>query len=98
VIGWTAPTTLPAALGGGHTTRVRPAPARPGWGRIDVSVSVSRAGRSWTDHGTARQERGSLVPELSPPSSSAAAWARSSNPASRGALAASAASSLSGSA
>jgi hypothetical protein len=69
-----------------------------GWGRIDVSVSVSRAGRSLTDHGTARQERGSLVPELSPPSSTAAACARSSTPASREALAASAASSLSGSA
>jgi hypothetical protein len=66
-----------------------------GWGRIDVSVSVSRAGRSWTDHGTARQERGSLVPELSPPSSTAAACARSSNPASREALAASAASAAS---
>jgi hypothetical protein len=62
-----------------------------GWGRIDVS----RAGRSWTDHGTARQERGSLVSELSPPSSTAEACARSSNPASREALAASAASSLS---
>jgi integrase len=32
-------------------------PAR-GWGRIDLAASASRAGRSWTDHGTARQERG----------------------------------------
>src|ERR1022692_378478 len=29
-----------------------------GWGRIVLAVSASRAGRSWTDHGTARQERG----------------------------------------
>ena len=29
-----------------------------GWGRIDLAASASRAGRSWTDHGTARQERG----------------------------------------
>src|ERR1022692_4498804 len=29
-----------------------------GWGRIGLAVSASRAGRSWTDHGTARQERG----------------------------------------
>jgi integrase len=28
------------------------------WGRIDLAASASRAGRSWTDHGTARQERG----------------------------------------
>jgi len=32
-------------------------PAR-GWGRIILAASASRAGRSWTDHGTARQERG----------------------------------------
>jgi integrase len=32
-------------------------PAR-GWGRIDLAASASRAGRAWTDHGTARQERG----------------------------------------
>jgi hypothetical protein len=57
-----------------------------GCGRIDVSVYVSRAGRSWTDNGTDRQERGSLVPELSPPSSTAAACARTSNPAGRGLL------------
>jgi hypothetical protein len=31
---------------------------REGWGRIDLAASASRAGRSWTDHGTARQERG----------------------------------------
>jgi integrase len=29
-----------------------------GWGRIILAASASRAGRSWTDHGTARQERG----------------------------------------
>jgi integrase len=28
-----------------------------GWG-IDLTASASRAGRGWTDHGTARQERG----------------------------------------
>jgi integrase len=32
-------------------------PAR-GWGRIDLAASASRAGTAWTDHGTARQERG----------------------------------------
>jgi integrase len=31
---------------------------RTGWGRIDLAASASRAGRAWTDHGTARQERG----------------------------------------
>jgi integrase len=31
---------------------------KKGWGRIDLAASASRAGRSWTDHGTARQERG----------------------------------------
>ena len=29
-----------------------------GWGRIDLAVSEPRAGREWTDHGTARQARG----------------------------------------
>jgi len=29
-----------------------------GWGRIDLAASASRAGRAWTDHGAARQERG----------------------------------------
>ncbi len=29
-----------------------------GWGRIDLAASASRAGKAWTDHGTARQERG----------------------------------------
>jgi integrase len=29
-----------------------------GWGRSVLATSASRAGRSWTDHGTARQERG----------------------------------------
>ena len=29
-----------------------------GWGRIVLSASASRAGRAWTDEGTARQERG----------------------------------------
>jgi integrase len=29
-----------------------------GRGRIVLAASASRAGRSWTDHGTARQERG----------------------------------------
>jgi integrase len=31
---------------------------RQGWGRIVLAASASRAGRAWTDHGTARQERG----------------------------------------
>ena len=31
---------------------------RTGWGRIVLSASASRAGRPWTDEGTARQERG----------------------------------------
>src|SRR5271165_4298511 len=31
---------------------------RAGWGRIVLSASASRAGRAWTDEGTARQERG----------------------------------------
>jgi integrase len=31
---------------------------RKGWGRIDLAASASRAGMAWTDHGTARQERG----------------------------------------
>jgi integrase len=29
-----------------------------GWGRIVLAASASRAGRAWTDEGTARQERG----------------------------------------
>jgi hypothetical protein len=29
-----------------------------GCGRIVLAASASRAGRNWTDHGTARQERG----------------------------------------
>jgi integrase len=29
-----------------------------GWGRIDLAASEPRAGRDWTDHGTARQARG----------------------------------------
>jgi integrase len=29
-----------------------------GWGRIDLAGSEPRAGRDWTDHGTARQARG----------------------------------------
>ena len=29
-----------------------------GWGRIVLVASASRAGTAWTDHGTARQERG----------------------------------------
>jgi integrase len=29
-----------------------------GWGRIDLAASASGAGRSWTDRGAARQERG----------------------------------------
>ena len=32
--------------------------AKQGWGRIDLAASASRAGTAWTDHGTARQERG----------------------------------------
>jgi integrase len=31
---------------------------RTGWGRIVLAASASRAGRAWTDKGTARQERG----------------------------------------
>ncbi len=31
---------------------------KKGWGRIDLAASSSRAGTAWTDHGTARQERG----------------------------------------
>jgi hypothetical protein len=31
---------------------------KKGWGRIVLSASASRAGRAWTDEGTARQERG----------------------------------------
>jgi integrase len=31
---------------------------KTGWGRIVLSASASRAGRPWTDEGTARQERG----------------------------------------
>ena len=31
---------------------------KAGWGRIVLSASASRAGRAWTDEGTARQERG----------------------------------------
>jgi integrase len=31
---------------------------RQGWGRIVLAASASRAGTAWTDHGTARQERG----------------------------------------
>jgi hypothetical protein len=47
-----------APVGGGHAPRGRPAPARQGLGRIDLAASASRAGTAWTDHGTARQERG----------------------------------------
>jgi integrase len=31
---------------------------KTGWGRIVLAASASRAGTAWTDHGTARQERG----------------------------------------
>ena len=31
---------------------------KKGWGRIDLAASASRPGTAWTDHGTARQERG----------------------------------------
>ena len=31
---------------------------KSGWGRIVLAASASRAGRAWTDEGTARQERG----------------------------------------
>jgi integrase len=31
---------------------------KKGWGKIDLAASASRAGTAWTDHGTARQERG----------------------------------------
>lgn len=33
-----------------------------GWGRIDLVTSEPRAGRDWTDHGTARQARGLKTP------------------------------------
>ena len=43
---------------------------KTGWGRIVLSASASRAGRAWTDEGTARQERGrSTVPITRPASS-----------------------------
>ena len=29
-----------------------------GWGRIDLATSAARAGKDWTDDGTARQQRG----------------------------------------
>jgi integrase len=35
---------------------------KKGWGRIDLAASASRAGTAWTDHGTARQERGRPPP------------------------------------
>ena len=47
-----------AAVGGGHAPRGGSAPAEEGWGRIVLAASASRAGTAWTDHGTARQERG----------------------------------------
>jgi hypothetical protein len=31
---------------------------RRGWGRIDLAASAARAGKDWTDDGTARQARG----------------------------------------
>jgi hypothetical protein len=31
---------------------------KTGWGRIVLAASASRADTAWTDHGTARQERG----------------------------------------
>jgi integrase len=31
---------------------------KTGWGRIVLTASASRAGRAWTDEGTARRERG----------------------------------------
>ena len=31
---------------------------KKGWGSIVLAASASRAGTAWTDHGTARQERG----------------------------------------
>ncbi len=47
-----------APVGGGHAPGVRPAPAEDRVGGIVLSASASRAGRVWTDEGTARQERG----------------------------------------
>ena len=47
-----------ASVGGGHAPRGRPAPAEGRVGRIVLAASASRAGRAWTDEGTARQERG----------------------------------------
>jgi hypothetical protein len=31
---------------------------KKGWGPIVLAASASRVGMAWTDHGTARQERG----------------------------------------
>jgi integrase len=50
-----------AALRPSEAVMVREADLRlpkNGWGRIDLAASASRAGTAWTDHGTARQERG----------------------------------------
>jgi integrase len=50
-----------AALRPSETVALREAdchlPSR-GWGRIDLAISEPRAGRDWTDHGTARQACG----------------------------------------
>ena len=51
-------TTPPCARRRPSAPRSRlPLPAR-GWGRIDLAASAARAGRDWTDDGTARQARG----------------------------------------
>jgi integrase len=50
-----------AALGPWEALKLRESDLhlpRKGWGRIDLAASASRAGTAWTDHGTARQERG----------------------------------------
>ena len=50
-------TTQP--VGRGHRAARHPAAAgRRGWGRIDLATSAARAGKDWTDDGTARQQRG----------------------------------------
>jgi hypothetical protein len=51
---------VPVLRGAAALRSRRPAGSLPsrGWGRIDLAISEPRAGRDWTDHGTARQARG----------------------------------------
>ena len=52
------------------------------WGRIDLAASAPRAGRDWTDDGTARQARGlkHRAQHRPGPSPSRPSWSRSSAP------------------